>query len=301
MANSTITLVQSLEWCKRFVFNRELSIGNFKEPLMTSANLIYQTTLGPPFAWRWNRVVTGFVCTPGQQDYTLGNWAASTAESLGFLTVDTNGNSQEVTVAGTTGVSEPSWNATTGGTTTDGGVTWTNLGPIPEASTNFTFGWIETASVQDTTSSKWYEMSPKISLGLDSATSRPLNISAQIDTGNGNITFRLMPVPDKAYPIAITLQEKAALLTSLNQTWAPIPDEFSYIYQVGLLSYMYEFCDDQRSSAKRQQFVTHLLAANDGLDETARNIFLNNYFSLSLDQAYRSANLNQGLQGKAGL
>ena len=239
MASSSITLLRSLEWCKRFVFNRQLSIGDFKEPFLTSANIVYQTILSAPFAWRWNRQVITFSTIQGIQDYV-----------------------------------QPC-----------------------------NFGYIENASVQDTSASGagWTEISPKIDLALNTSQSRPEFISGQLDDGLGNITFRLMPVPDKVYQVSITVQQKPALLTSLNQTWAPIPDEFSFIYQVGLLSFMYEFADDPRSSAKRQQFVAHLLSANDGLTDTERNIFLNNYFSLSLDQMYRANNINQGLQGKASL
>lgn len=239
MASSTITLLQSLEWCKRFVFNRQLSIGDFKEPLMTSANIVYQTMLSPPFVWRWNRQVITFPTIAGTQDYSQA----------------------------------------------------------------CNFGYIENASVQDTSASAagWTEISPKIDLALNTSQSRPEFISGQLDDGNGNITFRFMPTPDKIYPVSITVQQKPALLTSLNQTWAPIPDEFSFIYQVGLLSWMYHFADDPRAAEARQQFIAHLLSANNGLTDTEKNIFLNNYFSLSLDQMYRSGNLTQGLQGKASL
>ncbi len=56
-------------------------------------------------------------------------WAASTAYSVGQEVYDSNGNVEVVTVAGTSGASAPAWNATVGSTTTDGSVTWLNLGP----------------------------------------------------------------------------------------------------------------------------------------------------------------------------
>jgi hypothetical protein len=57
-------------------------------------------------------------------------WAAGTAFALGTLIIDTNGNIQQVTTAGTSGGSQPAWNTTPiTGTTADGGtLVWTNRG-----------------------------------------------------------------------------------------------------------------------------------------------------------------------------
>ncbi|MGH3261199.1 MAG: right-handed parallel beta-helix repeat-containing protein, partial [Trebonia sp.] len=56
------------------------------------------------------------------------SWAPSATVKAGMQVIDTNGNIQQVTTAGTTGASAPSWNATVGGTTTDNTATWTNEG-----------------------------------------------------------------------------------------------------------------------------------------------------------------------------
>jgi hypothetical protein len=295
---STVTLLRSLEFCKKFVFNRQLSIGDFKEPLITSANTVLQTIVSKPFRWQFNRVVTGFYAVVGQQDYTLlYAWPASTALLTGYQLIDSNGNSQIVTVAGTTNSTVPSWNATVGGTTTDNGVTWKNQGPIPNASSSYNFGWIENVSVQDPVSSKWIQISNKVDLALDAAQSRPQNIAAEL-IGTLGIVFRLMPLPDKAYPVAITLQQSAQLFTSLNQTWSPIPDDLGYVYNTGLLAWMYEFADDGRSPQKRQEFVARLLGAAEGLTATEVDIFLSNFNALSLSPMERQIQLQQGNQGR---
>jgi len=236
MANSTITLLQSAEWCKKFVYNRQLSLGDFKEPLLTSANIIKQTILGLPFSWRWNRQTVLFTATIGQQDYT-----------------------QAVNC-----------------------------------------GWIEVANVQDIGASpaKWYEMENHQVLGLDTAKARPTRIAAQIDDGSGNITFRLMPIPDKAYPISVTVQNSATLFTSLNDTWAPLPDYFSYIYQVGLLSLVFMFADDPRFATMSQKFVAHLLGAAQGLKDTDRSIFLNSWAAITGQPVLNQMNLQQGVQSR---
>lgn len=290
-----------MEFCKKLNFGRNSALGNNLEPALTSANTILQTILGAPFRWRWNRVVTGFVTTAGQQDYSLINWQASLALKVGWLAVDDAGNSQNVTVAGTSGTIAPTWNHTKGGTTIDGGVTWTNLGSIGvPVSQTYTFGWIETVSVQDTTviPAKWFEIKPELCLSSDSAQGRPRSISAQGDDGNGLITFRLMMVPDAAYPVAITLQQKAPILTSVNQTWSPIPDDYARLYNWGFLSLMWMFSDDPRFSTANQKFVAQIISVSEGLDETQRNIFLQGWQQDIGQNIVNSNRISQGTQAR---
>src|SRR5579859_4043554 len=85
---STLRLLDTMEWAKKFIANRATAIGNYLEPALTSANIIKQTILGAPFRWRWNRTMTGFVTTPGQQDYYIFNWTASTPVEAGWVLVD---------------------------------------------------------------------------------------------------------------------------------------------------------------------------------------------------------------------
>lgn len=58
----------------------------------------------------------------------LGTWIASNAFENPSVIVDSNSNIQLVTTAGTSGATVPSWNATFAATTTDGTITWTNIG-----------------------------------------------------------------------------------------------------------------------------------------------------------------------------
>ena len=147
--------------------------------------------------------------------------------------------------------------------------------------------------------SGWYEMTSHRVLGLDSSLSKPLRISAQADDGLGNITFRLMPIPDEVYPIAITLQEKPPLFTTLNQTWAPIPDEYARLYNWGFLALSWLFADDPRFQTANVKFVSDLLATNEGLTETERNVFLNNWQQITGAPVGYANSQSQGFQGRS--
>lgn len=305
MASSTITLNQTLEWCKKFIWGRNPVIGNYLEPALSSANIVMQTILGAPFRWRWNRVITGFVCKPGQQDYYIFNWLPNTPVNVGWVLVDGNGNSQIVAISGITGSTIPTWNTIQGTTTLDNTVTWINNGSIgTSVSQNYSFAWIEGASLQTTDSQKWKPLSAKLYLDLDSDQGRPHDISAQIDAGDGNITFRVIPSPNAAYPIAITLQQKPPvfnLTTGVTPTWSPIPDEYSHIYNWGVLALMFLFADDPRFAAANQKFIANLLSTSQGLTDTEINIVLNNWQQITGSPITNADKLQQGFQGRGAL
>lgn len=300
MNSSSYTVDQMVAWASPFVDNVPLRRNGSTEPALSIANIVIQILLQPPFRWRWNRSVTGFICQPGVQDYLLGNWAASALFKSGFRVVDTNGNSQRVTIAGTTGSSQPAWNTSPNSTTTDNTVTWTNDGPIPNGSDTYSFYWIENCTANDinSTNQKWYSVAPKIDLELSAAQSRPMNIAAELDDGEGNLTFRLMPPPDAAYPIVLTLQEKPIVITKLSQTFAPIPDEYLMLVRWGFLAwanyYLGRLADFQTANAK---FVAGLLAAQTALTETEKDAFMKAYDSFTASQMFTNK-LVQGLQAR---
>lgn len=305
MATSSITLAQSIEFCKKFIWGRNPVLGNYLEPAISSANLVMQTILGAPFAWRWNRVTTGFVCKPGQQDYYIFNWTANTAVKAGWVTVDSNGNSQMVIVAGTTGNTAPTWNTTTFQPTVDGTAQWINNGSISTSvSSTYSFAWIEGASLQLPSDLLWKPLSTKLFLNLDSQQGRPHDISAQGDLGDGNITFRVIPCPDKAYPVAITLQQRPTIFNTTvgtNATWSPIPDEYSHIYNWGFLALLFLFSDDPRFQMANNKFIANLLSSSQGLDQTQLNIILNNWQQITGTPISNQDKLTQGFQGRQAL
>lgn len=231
---STIKLQDSINFATQYLRLRPLAFavtGN--EPAITAANMVKGAMLGPPFAWRFNRVVLPFTLSANTQD-------------------------------------------------------------SPQAAG--TFGWIEHGSVQDGT--QWKPLQPKLALSLDSSTGRPQYVSAEKDDNGGNITFRFLPVPDKNYPASLTIQQKTTLFATLSDTWSPIPDEYSYIYQWGFFALMAIFADDPRGVMANQKFVAHLLGAQQGLTATQINIFLNNWQAVTGQMIYEQDRLTQGVQAR---
>jgi hypothetical protein len=138
------------------------------------------------------------------------------------------------------------------------------------------FSFLEGGTVQPA-SGKNFEVLVKNILHVENQQARALHISPLLDDGLGNITFRLSPAPDQIYTATLIFQNKAPLLLSLAQTWAPIPDEKSYIYQWGFLALMSLIGNDARFNEYNQKFITGQLGAQGGLTDLERNIFLSNW------------------------
>lgn len=314
MALSTITIATTIEWAKRLSFNRNPVIGNSLEPALSSANMILQTILGPPFTFWWNNEEVAFTCNPVLQTGTITNIAILNGVITFTLTAGTpfpagsgfipslvnnatqvNGQLFVVTSSTSTQivantvlpnyVSAANTGTVTAATTQDYSV------PLPE------FSHIEHVSVYDInqTPPKWIEMEVKNNLSLDSLPDRPRFLNPHVEDGNGNMTFRVMPAPDKAYPISLHIQKAAVQLTSINQTWAPIPDYMQYVYNWGFLSLIWNFADDPRSAMANQKFLAGLLGRAEGLQEEDRNTFLNNWQNLT---GLENMKTQQGVQAR---
>lgn len=73
----------------------------------------------------WGIAPPTTVLTPTLGKAFASNWIAMTSYSLAGAIIDSNGNLQQVSTAGTSGSATPTWNTTPFGTTTDNTVTWT--------------------------------------------------------------------------------------------------------------------------------------------------------------------------------
>jgi hypothetical protein len=324
MAVSTRRIADTINWAKRLCSNHNPVIGNSLEPALTSANMVIQTILGPPFLWWWNTLEITFnasIVAPSASatavSITNGQMTVTAANSFGvgmlltgslFATIPSlNGFLFSVaSVIGTfpnyTGftalVNLPDGTDTTGTFTS---TTTQDYVVAPPAGYNAvggaTAGWfshIEHASVLDITApAKWVELTVKDNLSLNTSQGRSTFISPETEDANGNITFRVLPAPNKNYPVSIHTQLTPPLITSINQTWAPLPDYLMNVYSLGFLGWMMAFNDDPKAAMYNSQFKAALLARQSGLDDEERNIFLNNWDLLTNAQMMKKQQGNQ--------
>lgn len=138
------------------------------------------------------------------------------------------------------------------------------------------FGWIEKAVAYDPLNGyASYELQNELIKGAELQTNQPNRISAQSSDDSGNVTFRIFPAPDAVYNVMVIYQRSASLFTDASNTWAPIPDYLSYIFNEGFAAKSYEYSNDPRFTAAMQLFIQHLADAAEGLDATQKNIWMN--------------------------
>lgn len=282
MAVNTInTLQNTLDFISPYIGYKPLSLTDDNQPFITMCNIIAQVVLAPPFTWNFNKNVANFILTSGTQDYRYSDeWSAGTDINFGDIIIDSNGNGQQATTTGLTGTTQPTWSTTLFDSTTDNTVTWQNIGELGQCPDLSDLAYIQYASLQDTVSLKFYQLEIKNELSRDTISQRPGYVSSEYNNNDGSISLRFLGNPNAAYPVSITYQKRLPNFTKLTDTWNPIPDYMSYIYNFGVLSLaaLVSFNNNLFGIAN-SKFVSGLLSYAGGLSETQKNIFLNNWNS----------------------
>jgi hypothetical protein len=159
------------------------------------------------------------------------------------------------------------------------------------------FGWLEKATVTDSTNAV-HELEVVLNLSEETQQNLPTRIAARLDDGNGNITFRLMPPPDRIYVVTLTYQLACPLFKTTADTWAPIPDYFSNLYNSGFMAKTYEYINDSRYGAMLTTFLRQVIAANGALTDSQVNIFLADQVNSATTQQSVVQNTQMGRQGR---
>jgi hypothetical protein len=153
--------------------------------------------------------------------------------------------------------------------------------PITGANTDYVqtvqnFGFIEMAWLVDGSGNQ-HPLVGALALTVNPDQGRPEKIAPQFDDNAGGLTFRFDKKPDQNYTCYIDFQKTAPLMTSPASGWGPVPDYFNYIFNFGFLAIMSLLVNDARFPIFEKYFIGRLLAAQSGLTEQERNIFLANW------------------------
>jgi len=316
---ATVTLDDSINWVRPYLNWPNLSIGTNGEPAISSANLVLQTIVGPPFVWPWNRSTAKFQTIQGVQDYTMniaqfGFMEACSLQMCGNITsVVANGTTavfQAVnkfgagsidgfsSVAGEQGGTTPVY--ITGCTTTGLNGTQVMIAATPTSftiNTSITVTEVESGALA--LAGKIYPVELKWGALTDADEQmRPHSMSTQSSNESGvSFTLRFLGVPDTTYQVNLIYQMSPALFFDTSATWG-IPDQLQYIYNYFFMFLMMDYFNDPRAAKFRQLAVASLLSRADGLNLTDRNLFLGNWIPLMNEEQSGLASDTQGTQAR---
>lgn len=276
--SSTVTIQNTVNWAQGFLGFAPLALGAANEPALTSANMILQTILNPPFKWRWNRGSQSFVTNASTptQDYAVAMPNFGSIENAFLsgqielephlvLAVDSSVDRpahiapqlESPAIVGTVSTSGTAVSWVSGSKFVTGG-SWNGL-------------TININGVAYTISSAGTATSLTLMGSAGTQTGVVYSVAASVVT----VTFRLQPVPPitPQYTVTVNYQQAAPAIAALAGTWAPVPDYLSSLYCWGFLSLMQDYFGNAQAARTRQIFVATILGLAEGLTEQERNIF----------------------------
>jgi hypothetical protein len=133
------------------------------------------------------------------------------------------------------------------------------------------FGWLESATMVDMNNNSSPQPVRQLEavreVALTSAVGIPEKICVLKDNGDGTLKIRFQYAPDSVVRGAkLVYQAKAPIKTALTDTWAPFPDEYSFVYRQGFLARCYRYLNSPRADAeyqKLQQAIAKALQSGD--------------------------------------
>ena len=306
MSNTTLTVAQTAAWASAYGLGRVLNAYLNNEPTITSANLILSTILAPPFIWNWNRATFSFLTSLNVQDYVKSINTFGNIEKASYIPAATVTN---VAGSGTVATITAANNFLVGNVVTITGLTntafnVTNVIITSASVTQFTFAsatsLASTADSGTAISGQQSEITNIVNvLGAGAELGSPNSLAPQVDDNAGNITFRILPVPDNVYQVTIIYQKSIpGLITTTASTWAPIPDKYAYVYEWGFLALMAAYLQDPKWQTYNQKFVSALLGIAEGITEDQKNIFQKAWLNSMTEAQTTGMQAQQGTQAR---
>lgn len=131
-----------------------------------------------------------------------------------------------------------------------------------------------------------YPLIFKRELLVSSRVSIPEKVAVMADLGTGVLKIRFLWVPGTVvYQVNLVYQAKAPLKVSLNDTWAPFPDEQGAVIRQALLYRMYRYINSPIADTEYQKLQAAIRKAQAGDDAAPTDVQLEPEQSL-MDSSY---------------
>jgi hypothetical protein len=286
-------LQSTIDWCSAFIEYSPLRAGTNNEPAVTIASMIQNSIMNPPMTWAWNRFEDSSVSTQvGKQDYTipLANFGFLEKASL----TDSDGKIWEIkdiynTMSLSKSVVQHRPSAVSIITYVPGTNVVIRFLGVPDKiyTINLTYQALSIQFVSFTV------ISVANTAGGNTAYTG-IFTPASFEAGdvvifagftnaanNGIFPFvsctNTILVAGNPGGIAETAPASAS---AINGSWAPIPDQYSDVYNNLFLSEAFQAVHEDAEAARyRQRGVAALIAKAEGLTESQIDIFRQQWLS----------------------
>lgn len=162
------------------------------------------------------------------------------------------------------------------------------------------FSFVEKAGASDGTT-VWQipEIKNTEPLTMSTTRARPMTMAVQTQVPGVNVTFRFGAVPDAVYTVEVIYQKSAVQFTTLSDTWAPIPDGYSFVFNNLFLGEILADADDPRAQVYRQRGVAALLSRSEGLSGEDKAVFMSQYLHLGTAMMTPAGRTQQATQARS--
>lgn len=304
------TLLNSINFARPYIQYSPLTAGFGNEPAVSIASMIRNTMMNPPLTWYWNRAEATFPTVVGTQDYTIAAIVDLAFIEKLSLTDDT-GNIVEIKdILNTATLAVSSFQQRPNSVSVQfsdpvAGCKFRFLG-VPDKIYTVTvtyqkiapqFGpFVITGSANAVAGNTTYT-------GVFNPVSFPAGATAVI-TGLvlavNNGTFIVV----SSTATSLVVANAAGVLSTVqsgfvnNLSWAPIPDQYSDVYNNLFLAEALAVVDDNRSQLYRQRGIAAFMAKATGLTETQKNAFSQQWLARDTERLSTTATIQLGNTGR---
>ena len=302
------TISTTVNWAQAFIQYSPLTAGTGSEPSISIASMIRNSILNAPMTWSWNRFEDSSVTTTTvDQDYSVP------LTNFGFLETvsltDPKGNIQQVKdIYNTTALSKNTQTQRPSAACVIANTPGTSIkirfNSVPDQiyKVNLTYQGIAVQFGPFVVNSAGNAAGGNTAyVGIFTPASFPANATATIagfTTAGNNGTFLVVSCTSTILTVANVggvSETPAGGATAINGSWAPIPDQYSDVYNNLYLAEAFQAASEDAEAARyRQRGVAALLAKAEGLTQTQINIFRQQWLARDSESAAVALRTQQG-------
>lgn len=309
----TNTLQTTVNFAQTFIQYLPLTAGLGQEPAVSIASMIRNSMLNPPLTWFFNRNEVTFQTVVGQQDYTLATMPDLAFVEKVSLTNDAGEIFEIKDIYNNSALAVSAFQQRPSAMSVESSSVITNV-------LNYKLRFLGVPDAIYTVTVTYQKLAPQFG---------PFFMSAAGTAAAGNTTytgifdplsfpvgavanitgFKVNAVNNGSFVVvscsttALVVVNAAGVAETIssyasNFSWAPIPDQYSDVYNNLFVAEAMAINDDARAQLYRQRGVAALMAKASGLTEMQKNAFAQQWLQRGVERQATGGKAQLGNTGK---